>query len=44
MTFEDFATKVALGSGNNPTVLEIAGRLVGAGVGTYCPEYSYKVQ
>lgn len=44
MSFEDFATRVALIYGNNLTVAEIAGRLVGAGVGAYCPEYSYKVQ
>ena len=44
MTFEDFATRVALTYGNNLTVAELAGRLVGAGVGAYCPEYSYKVQ
>lgn len=44
MSFEDFALKVALTYGNNSTMAEIAGRLVGAGVGAYCPEYSDKVQ
>jgi hypothetical protein len=43
MSFQDFAIKVAQTSGNDSTTAEIAGRLAGAGVGAYCPEYSYKV-
>jgi hypothetical protein len=43
MSFEDFAMKVAQNYDSSSTTVEIAGRLVGAGVGAYCPEYSDKL-
>jgi hypothetical protein len=43
ITFNDIAVAFIQKYGTNPTYTEYAGALIGASVGTYCPEYADKV-